>query len=168
MKTVILVVTLIVISAAPMLLKADEESVADHSAQYKQLGQQINDYYNVDSSWSVRCRKSASAAACADVQLEATLLHLMGAEVYSWQLRDNLKQRNDEANYTIASSIGTILHEEFLSTAPDAVSALRKHPNERLLKLLIAHLETYPNDWAQEGSEDLLPDLKKLLHAKQK
>jgi hypothetical protein len=92
----------------------------------------------------------------------------MAAEVLSWQLQYNLKQRNDEENYSNASSIGTHLHEEVLDLASKAASALRKHPNQRLLKLLITHLETYSNVWVEEGWEDLLPNLKKLLHAKPK
>jgi hypothetical protein len=168
MKTAIPMLALVITTAVPALLRADDETAQARNAQYKQLQQKIDDYYNVDSPWSVRCRDKARAAACADVELEATLLHLMGAEVRSWQLCANLKQRNDEENYSTASSIETILHEEVLSVASNAVSALRKHPNERLLKLLVTHLETYPNDWVQEGYEDLLPNLKKLLHAKQK
>jgi len=167
MKTAIPMLALVVSTAVPTLLAADDETAQDHSAQYKQLEQQINDY-NVDSPWSVRCRDTARAAACDDAELEETLLNLMGAEVLSWQLRDNLKKRNDEENYSTASSIGRHLHEEVLSLASKAVSALRIHPNQRLLKLLITHLETYPYDWSQEGYEDLLPNLRKLLHAKPK
>ena len=155
-------------TAVPTLLAADDETAQDHSVQYKQLEQQINDYYHVDSPWSVRCGETARAAPCADAQLEGTLRNLMAAEVLSWQLCDNLKQRKDEENYSTASAIGSHLHEEVLDLASKAASALRKHPNQRLLKLLVTHLETYPYSWTEEGYEDLLPDLKKLLHAKPK
>ena len=55
-----------------------------------------------------------------------------------------------------------------LSAPSKAVPILKKHPNEPLVKLLITNLETFPNDWVEEGWEDLLPNLKKLLHAKSK
>jgi hypothetical protein len=167
-KIAIPMLALAISTAVPTLLAADHETAQDHSAQYKQLEQQINDYYHVDSPWSGRCRETAGAAPCADAQLEGTLHNLMAAEVLSWQLCDNLKQRNDEENRSTASSIATHLHEEVLDLASKAVSALRKHPNQRLLELLITHLETYPYSWTEEGYEDLLPNLKKLLHVKPK
>lgn len=166
MKTAIPILALVVSTAAHGLLQADDETSQDGSAKYKQLEQQI-DHYNVDSPWSVRCTEKAPAT-CNLVELETTLLHLMGAEVRSWQLCDSLRQRNDEENRATASSMETILHEEVLSAASRARSALKKHANEPLLKVLITHLETYPYDWAQEGYEDLLPDLRKLAHAKPK
>ncbi len=168
MKTAIPMLALVISGAVPTLVAADDETTQDRSVQYKQLEQQINDYYNVDSPWSIRCRDTARAAACADAQLEGTLRNLMAAEVLSWDLCDNLRRRNDEENSSTACSIGTHLHEEVLDLASKAGSALRKHPNQRLLKLLITHLETYPYSWTEEGYEDLLPNLRKLLHAKQK
>jgi len=92
----------------------------------------------------------------------------MGTEVLSWQLQNNLKKRNDEEDYSIASSIGARLHAEILSAASNSIPILKKHPNQRLVKLLITHLETYPYSWTEEGYEDLLPNLRKLLHAKPK
>jgi len=168
MKTAILILALVVSTAAFDLLAADDETSQARNVQYKQLKKQINDYYKVDSSWRVGCSEKARFSTCDYVELETTLLHLMGAEVRSWQLCDNLKQRNDEENHTTASGIESILHEEFLSTASRALPVLKKHPNEPLVKLLIAHLETYPNDWVEEGWEDLLPNLRKLVRAKQK
>jgi hypothetical protein len=158
MKTVILILALAISTVVPTLLAADGEPGQDHSTQFKQLEQQINDYWHVDSAWG----------GTVNMDREQTLVHLMGAEVLSWQLQNNLKKRNDEEDYTIASSIGSRLHEEVLSAASDAIPVLRKHPNQRLVQLLITHLETYPHDWAQEGNEDLLPNLKKLLHTKPK
>ena len=149
---------LVVSTAVPTLLAADDETAQDHSTQYKQLEQQINDYWHVDSTW----------VGTVNMDREQTLVHLMGAEVLSWQLQNNLKNRNDEEDYSIASSIGTRLHEEVLSAALDAIPVLKKHPNQRLVKLLITHLETYPHSWTEEGYEDLLPNLRKLQHAKPK
>ena len=169
MKTAIAMLALAISTAVPALLAADDdddETSQARNAQYKQLRQQINDYYKVDSSWRVGCREKARASTCDYVELETTLLHLMEAEVGSWQLCYNLQQRNDEENHATASGIERILHEEFLSTASKAVPILKKHPNEPLVKLLITNLETFPNDWVEEGWEDLLPNLKKLLHAK--
>ena len=133
----------------------DKESTEARNARYNKLKDQIDSYYTVDSPW-----KRAE-----DVELEATLFHLMGAEVRVWQLEDNLKERNDEFG-SEASSIGTLLHEELLMSAEKALARLRARSNPRLLDLLIAHLETYPYDWAQEGDEDLLPNLKKLQNTR--
>jgi hypothetical protein len=158
MKTVIPILALAISTAGLTLLAADDEPGQDHNPQYKQLQQQIDDYWHVDSTWG----------GTVNMDREQTLVHLMEAEVLSWQLQNNLKKRNDEEDYSIASSIGSRLHEEVLSAASDAIPVLRKHPNQRLVQLLITHLETYPHDWAQEGYEDLLPNLTKLLHAKPK
>jgi hypothetical protein len=145
MKTVIPMLALAISAAVPTLTAADDEPGQDRSAQYKQLEQQINDYWHVDSTW----------VGTVNMDREQTLVHLMGAEVLTWQLQNNLKKRNDEEDYTIASSSGSRLHEEVLSAASDAIPVLRKHPTQRLVQLLITHLETYPHDWAQEGYEDL-------------
>jgi hypothetical protein len=158
MKTVIPILALAINTAGFTLLAADDEPGQDHSTQYKQLKQQIDDYWDVHSTWG----------GTVNMDREQTLVHLMGAEVLSWQLQNNLKKRNDEDDYSIASSIGARLHEELLSAASDAIPVLRKHPNQRLVKLLITHLETYPYSWSEEGYEDLLPNLTKLLHAKPK
>ena len=150
---IIPVVALMIAIIAFFSLNAeDKESAEARNARYDQLKHQIDNYYTVDTPW-----KRAD-----DIELEATLFHLMSAEVRIWQLEDNLRDRNDDQNAAEASSAGTMLHEEILETASKAVSRLRAHPNPRLLHLLIAHLQTYPYGWSQEGSEDLLPNLKKL------
>ena len=158
MKTVIPMLALAISTGGFTPLAADDEPGQDHSTQYKQLEQQINDYWHVDSTW----------VGTINMGREQTLVRLMEAEVLSWQLENNLKKRNDEEDYSTASSIGARLHEEVLSAASDAIPVLRKHPNQRLVKLLITHLETYPYSWTEEGYEDLLPNLTKLLHAKPK
>jgi len=158
MKTVIPMLALAITTTVPTLLAADNEPGQDHSTQYKQLKQQIDDYWLVDSTWG----------GTVNMEREQTLVNLMGAEVLSWQLQNNLKKRNDEEDYSIASSIGTRLHAEVLSAASNSIPILKKHPNQRLVKLLITHLETYPHSWTEEGYEDLPPNLRKLLHAKPK
>jgi hypothetical protein len=158
MKTVIPILALAISTASLTLLAADDEPSQDHSTQYKQLEQQIDDYWHVHSTWG----------GTVNMDRQQTLVHLMGAEVLTWQLQNNLRKRNDEEDYSIASSIGTRLHEEVLRAALDAIPVLRKHPNQRLVKLLITHLETYPYSWTEEGYEDLLPNLRKLMHAKQR
>ena len=107
MKTVIPILALAISTAGLTLLVADDEPGRDHSTQYKQLEQQIDDYWHVDSTWG----------GTVNMEREQTLVHLMGAEVLTWQLQNNLKKRNDEEDYSIASSIGTRLHEEVLSAA---------------------------------------------------
>ena len=157
--TLILPVVALIIGLTPRFSvnAQDKESAEARNARYNKLKGQIDNYYTVDSPW-----KRAD-----DVELEATLFHLMGAEVRVWQLEDNLKERNDEFG-SEASSIGTLLHEELLMSAEKALARLRARPNPRLLNLLIAHLETYPYDWAQEGDEDLLPNLKKLQNTQKR
>ena len=61
-----------------------------------------------------------------------------------------------------------IIHSEILDATDKALTMLRGSPNRPLIQLLIHHLETCPYDWSQEGSEDLLPNLRKLVHAKTK
>lgn len=158
MKTVIPMLALAITTAVLTLLAADNEPGQDRNTQYKQLEQQINDYWHVDSTWG----------GTVNMDREQTLVKLMGAEVLSWQLQNNLKKRNDEEDYSIASSIGARLHAEILSAASNSIPILKKHPNQRLVKILITHLETYPYSWTEEGYEDLLPNLRKLLHAKPK
>ncbi len=136
-------------------LNAEEESAEARKARYDQLEKQISNYYSVDSPWNNPD----------DVELEATLFHLMGAEVDVWQLEDSLKGRND-VDISKLQNVGMLLHEEILGTAEKAFRRLRAHPNPRLLSLLIAHLEAYPHDWSQEGDEDLLPNLKKLQNTR--
>src|SRR6476646_2052225 len=133
MKTVIPMLALAT-TAVLTLLAADNEPGQDRNTQYKQLEQQINDYWHVDSTWG----------GTVNMDREQTLVKLMGAEVLSWQLQNNLKKRNDEEDYSIASSIGARLHAEILSAASNSIPILKKHPNQRLVELLITHLETYP------------------------
>ena len=157
MKTVIPMLAVAISTGGFTLLAADDEPGQDHSTQYKQLEQQMDDYSPVHSTWS----------GTVNMDREQTLVRLMRAEVYSWQLRDNLEKRNDEEG-SIASAISSRLHELVLIAASNAIPVLRKHPNQRLAKLLMTHLEAYPYIWTEEGYEDLLPNLTKLLHAKSK
>ena len=159
MKTLIPILALAISTAGLTLLAADEEpGQEDRSTQYKQLEQQIDDYWHVDSTWG----------GTVNMEREQTLVRLMRAEVYTWQLQNNLKKLNDEEDYSIASAIGASLHEQVLVSASNAIPVLRKHPNQRLAQLLIAHLKAYPYSWTEEGYEDLLPNLTKLLQAKRK
>ena len=158
MKTVIPMLAVAISTGGFTLLAADDEPSQDHSTQYKQLEQQMDDYSPVHSTWS----------GTVNMDREQTLVRLMQAEVYSWQLQNNLEKRNDEEDWSIASAISSILHEQVLIAASNAIPVLRKHPNQRLAKLLMTHLEAYPYIWTEEGYEDLLPNLRKLLHAKSK
>jgi hypothetical protein len=51
MKTLIPMLALAISATVPTLLTADDETAQDHGAQRKQLEQQINDYWHVDSTW---------------------------------------------------------------------------------------------------------------------
>ena len=71
------VVGLVIGMSGRFSLNAEEGECAEkRNARYDQLKHQIDDYYTVDSPW-----KRAD-----DVELESTLIHLMGAEVRIWQL----------------------------------------------------------------------------------
>src|SRR5262249_3486858 len=121
MKTVIPMLAVVISTGSFTLLAADDEPGQDHSTQYKQLEQQMEDYSYVHSRLS----------GTVNMAREQTLVRLMRAEVYSWQLQNNLEKRNDE-EYSIASAISSILHEQVLIAASNAVPVLRKHPNQRL------------------------------------
>src|SRR5262249_52435934 len=99
MKTTLPILALVVSTAAYWLLRADDETSQARNGKFKQLEQQINDYYNVDSPWSLGCRGKGRTSTCDYIELETTLVHLMGAEVRCWQLCDNLRQRNDQENH---------------------------------------------------------------------
>jgi hypothetical protein len=158
MKRTLAIISIVVLAIALVArfpLNAEEETAETRKARYDQLAKQISAYYKVKSPW-----KSPD-----DFELEATLWHLMGAELNVWQLEDSLKGRND-VDIAKLQNVGMLLHEEILGTAKKALGRLRIHPNPRLLNLLIAHLEAYPGSWTEEGDEDLLPNLKKLQNTR--
>jgi hypothetical protein len=158
MKRTLAIVPIVALAigfVAQFSLNAEEESAEARKARYDQLAKQISAYYKVKSPW-----KSPD-----DFELEATLWHLMGAELDVWQLEDSLKGRND-VDIAKLQNVGMLLHEEILGTAEKALRRFRARPNPRLLDLLIAHLEAYPGSWTQEGNEDLLPNLKKLQNTR--
>jgi hypothetical protein len=53
-----------------------------------------------------------------------------------------------------------------LTNIEETLALLQQKQNLAFTKLLVGHLENYPFDWSQEGSEHLIPDLKTLLEDK--
>ena len=101
----------------------------------------------------------------------------MRIEVRLWGLQEYLRTQGQglgekaEIAADAADAAGDatqIIHSEILDATDKALTMLRGSPNRPLIQLLIHHLETCPYDWSQEGSEDLLPNLRKLVHAKTK
>src|SRR5262249_23923211 len=110
-KTLIPMLALAISADVRTRLTADDETAKDHSTQYKHLEQQIDDFWDVHSTWG----------GTVNMDREQTLVRLMRGEVYSWQLQNNLKKRNDEEDYSIASAIGSRLHEQVLIAASNAI-----------------------------------------------
>jgi hypothetical protein len=118
-------------------------------ATFELLLQNLHDYNNVESPWEDN-----------HGDMEGSLTRLMEAEVNIWQIIESLPE--GARGSSTASRVGTLLHEEFLCVATRAVKVFARHPNPRLLKLVIAHLEAYPYSWSAEGWDDLLSNLKKV------
>jgi hypothetical protein len=120
MKRTLAIVPIVALAigfVAQFSLNAEEESAEARKARYDQLAKQISAYYKVKSPW-----KSPD-----DFELEATLWHLMGAELDVWQLEESLKGRND-VDIAKLQNVGMLLHEEILGTAEKALRRFRAPP----------------------------------------
>ena len=98
----------------------------------------------------------------ADHALESRLFGLLRAEVRLWTLQDTLAAQNNPAHED-AGEVARIVHEQVLHEAADALPMLQKTPNKAFALLLVHQLEAYPYEWQEEGSEELLPNLHKLV-----
>ena len=92
---------------------------------------------------------------------EAHLFGLMRAEVRLWDLQDTLTAQNSPARED-AAEVARIVHEQILAEAAGALPLLQKTPNKAFAQLLVHQLEAYPYEWKEEGSAELLPNLRKL------
>ncbi len=93
---------------------------------------------------------------------ELRLFNLMRAEVRLWTLQDGLAAQSNSAQAD-AGEIARIVHEQVLAGAADVLPILQKTPNKTFALLLVHQLEAYPYEWQEEGSEQLLPSLHKLV-----
>ncbi len=93
--------------------------------------------------------------------LESRLFGLMRAEVRLWDLQDALAAQNSSTRED-ATEIARIVHEQVLAGIAEALPLLQKTPNKPFAQLLVHQLEAYPYEWKEEGSDALLPGLRKL------
>ena len=93
---------------------------------------------------------------------ESHLFNLLRAETRVWTLQDQLAGQDNPAHET-AEEISRILHAQVLSEAAEALPLLQKTPNKAFASLLVHQLEAYPYEWKEEGSEELLPGLHKMV-----
>ena len=87
----------------------------------------------------------------------------MRAEVRLWDLQSQLAAQEGNPAHDSAVEISRIVHEQILAEAAEALPILQKTPNLPFARLLVHQLEAYPYEWPQEGSEELLPGLHKLV-----
>jgi hypothetical protein len=94
--------------------------------------------------------------------VESRLFALMRAEVRLWDLQETLAAQDGPARDE-AAEVARIVHEQVLAGAAEALPLLQKTPNKPFAQLLVRQLEACPSEWQQEGSEELLPALHKLV-----
>ncbi len=93
---------------------------------------------------------------------ETHLFGLMRAEVRLWDLQSQLAAPEGNPARESAAEISRIVHEQILAEVVEALPMLQKTPNKAFAQLLVHQLEAYPYEWREEGSEELLPSLRKL------
>jgi len=162
---------LLILFTASALIAAEPDAQQDEKLYLNKFEPQeieLDRYSPSESPWKDNKNNSA---------FERHLVSLMRIEVRLWGLQEYLRTQGRglgekaEIAADAADAAGDatqIIHSEILDAADKALTMLRRSPNRPLTQLLIHHLETYPYDWSQEGSEDLLPNLRKLVHAKPK
>ena len=122
--------------------------------RYAALENELALYSPAESPW---------AEIKANHAVEARLFGLMRAEVRLWDLQSQLAAQPDNPAHESAIEISRIVHEQILAEAAEALPLLQKTPNKAFARLLVHQLEAYPYEWQEEGSEELLPGLRKLV-----
>ena len=159
---------LLILFTASALIAAEPHAQQDEKLYLNKFEPQeieLDRYSPSESPWKDNKNNSA---------FERHFVSLMRIEVRLWGLQEYLRTQGRglgekaEIAADAAGDATQIIHSEILDAADKALTMLRRSPNRPLTQLLIHHLETYPYDWSQEGSEDLLPNLRKLVHAKPK
>jgi len=124
---------------------------------------ELDAYSPSESPWKDNKKNSA---------FERHLVKLMRVEVRLWGLQEYLRTQapglgekaeiaGDAAD--VAGHATQIIHSDILDAADKALAMLRRSPNGALTQLLLHRLESYPYDWAEEGWEDLISNLRKLV-----
>jgi hypothetical protein len=162
---------LLILFTASALIAAEPNAQQEEKLylnKFKSQEIELDRYSPSESPWKDDKNNSA---------FERHLVSLMRIEVRLWGLQEYLRtgarglgeQAEIDGDAADAAGHATqIIHSEILDAADKALTMLRGSPNRPLTQLLIHHLESYPYNWAKEGSEDLLPNLRKLLQAKPK
>ncbi len=140
--------------ASPAANVAPTASPSPGRSKRTTLENELAMYSPLESSWAEVKTNHA---------FESHLFNLMRAEVRLWGLQDQLAAQNNPAHED-AGEISRIVHEQVLNAAADALPILRKTPNKAFARLLVHQLEAYPYEWQEEGSEQLLPSLHKLVN----
>ena len=122
--------------------------------RYAALENELALYSPFESPWAeIKANRTA----------EMHLFGLMRAEVRLWGLQAQLAAPEGNPARESADEISRIVHEQILAAAAEALPLLQKTPNKAFAQLLVHHLEAYPYEWKEEGSEELLPNLHKLI-----
>ena len=157
---------LLILFTASALIAAEPDAQQDEKLYLNKFEPQeiaLDGYSLSESPWKDNKDNSA---------FERHLVSLMRIEVRLWGLQEYLRTgarglgEKAEIDGDAADAAGDavqIIHSEILDAADKALTLLRASPNRPLSQLLIRHLESYPYNWAKEGSEHLIPNLRKLV-----
>ena len=151
-----------IIAAASMSRAQTPESAPVPSAapttpnhpKYAALQNELALYSPLDSPWAELKPNHA---------FESHLFNLLRAEARLWALQDGLAGQGDGSAGEEAAEISRIIHAQVLSKAAEALPLLQKTPNRPFAALLVHQLEAYPYEWKEDGPEELLPNLHRLI-----
>ena len=148
--------TLLILLLASSLSAADPDTHKEtkpYRSKFEAHEIELSGYSTSESPWKDNKGNSA---------FEWHLVSVMQVEAYLWGLQAYLPSQEEEAAGA-ADRASQLMHIEMLSDAEKALNMLRRNPNRPLTELLIHHLESYPYDWVEEGWEDLIPNLRRLI-----
>ena len=157
---------LLILFAASALIGAEPDAQQEEKLylnKFEPQERELDGYSLSESSWKDNKNNSA---------FERHLVSLMRVEVRLWGLQEYLRTgarglgEKAEIDGDAADAAGEavqIIHSEILDAADKALTMLRGSPNRPLTQLLIHHLENYPYNWTKQGSEHLIPNLRKLV-----
>jgi len=154
---------LLILFTASALIAAEPDAPQEEKLYLNKFEPQeieLDGYSPSESPWKDNKNNSA---------FERHLVSLMRIEVRLWGLQEYLRTgarglgEKAEIDGDAAGHATQIIHSEILDAADKALTMLRRSPNRPLTQLLIHHLESYPYNWAKEGWEHLIPNLRKLV-----
>ena len=157
---------LLILFTASTLIAAEQDTQQEEKLylnKFEVQEKELDGYSLSASPWKDNKNNSA---------FERHLVSLMRIEVRLWGLQEYLRTgarglgEKAEIDGDAADAAGDatqIIHSEILDAAEKALTMLRGSPNRPLTQLIIHHLESYPYNWPKKGSEDLIPNLRKLV-----